>query len=390
MKDFIFNVTTKILFGKDQMRNLAAEIKNYGSRVLLAYGGGSIKRSGLYDEIIKIFEENDIFYKELFGIEPNPRVDSAREGVKIVRENELDFILAVGGGSVIDLSKLVAGAVYLDCDPWDIVIKKAKIERALPIGTILTLSATGSEMDRGGVITNLKTNQKLGFGSEYTLPKFSILNPELTYTVNAKHTAAGIADIMSHTMENYFTLNDGAYMQNRLAEGILKTCIHYGPIAMDEPENYDARSNIMWASSWAINGLLSTGKATGWSVHAMEHELSAYYDITHGIGLAILTPRFLNHILNDDTVDMIRDFGINVFGIKASDDKFNDAKKAIARLHMFFEDDMNIPMTLGEVGIDDEKLEVMAEAAARHAGGSIKGVIELKKEDILEIYKASL
>ncbi len=390
MKDFIFNVTTKILFGKDQMRNLAAEIKNYGSRVLLSYGGGSIKRSGLYDEIIKIFEENDIFYKELFGIEPNPRVDSAREGVKIVRENDLDFILAVGGGSVIDLSKLVAGAVYLDCDPWDIVIKKAKIEKALPIGTILTLSATGSEMDRGGVITNLKTNQKLGFGSEYTLPKFSILNPELTYTVNAKHTAAGIADIMSHTMENYFTLNDGAYMQNRLAEGILKTCIHYGPIAMDEPENYDARSNIMWASSWAINGLLSTGKATGWSVHAMEHELSAYYDITHGIGLAILTPRFLNHILNDDTVDMIRDFGINVFGIKASDDKFNDAKKAIARLHMFFEDDMNIPMTLGEVGIDDEKLEVMAEAAARHAGGSIKGVVELRKEDILEIYKASL
>ena len=390
MKDFIFNVTTKILFGKDQMKNLAAEIKNYGSRVLLAYGGGSIKRSGLYDEIIKIFEENNIFYKELSGIEPNPRVDSAREGVKIVRENDLDFILAVGGGSVIDLSKLVAGAVYLDCDPWDIVIKKAKIEKALPIGTILTLSATGSEMDRGGVITNLKTNQKLGFGSEYTLPKFSILNPELTYTVNAKHTAAGIADIMSHTMENYFTLNDGAYMQNRLAEGILKTCIHYGPIAMDEPENYDARSNIMWASSWAINGLLSTGKATGWSVHAMEHELSAYYDITHGIGLAILTPRFLNHILNDDTVDMIRDFGINVFGIKASDDKFNDAKKAIARLHIFFEDDMNIPMTLGEVGIDDEKLEVMAEAAARHAGGSIKGVVELKKEDILEIYKASL
>lgn len=179
-------------------------------------------------------------------------------------------------------------------------------------------------------------------------------------------------------------------MQNRLAEGILKTCIHYGPIAMEYPDNYEARANIMWASSWAINGLLSTGKETPWSVHAMEHELSAFYDITHGIGLAILTPRFLNHILNDDTVDMIRDFGINVFGIKASDDKFNDAKKAIARLHMFFEDDMNIPMTLGEVGIDDEKLEEMAEAAARHAGGSINGVVELKKEDILEIYKASL
>ncbi|WP_277222097.1 iron-containing alcohol dehydrogenase [Peptoniphilus vaginalis] len=390
MKDFIFNVNTKILFGRDQMKNLASEIKKYGSRVLLTYGGGSIKRSGLYDEVVKIFEDNDIFYKELAGIEPNPRVDSAREGVKIVRENDLDFILAVGGGSVIDLSKLVAGAVYLDCDPWDIVIKKAKIEKALPIGTILTLAATGSEMDAGGVITNLETNQKLGFGSAYTLPKFSIMNPETTYSVNVKHTAAGIADIMSHTMENYFTLGDGAYMQNRLAEGILKTCIHYGPIAMEEAENYEARANIMWASSWAINGLLSTGKSTGWSVHAMEHELSAYYDITHGIGLAILTPRFLKHILNEKTVDMIRDFGINVFNMIASDDKMKDAKKAIGYLHAFFEQDMCIPMTLGEVGIDDEKLEVMAEAAARHAGGTIKGVVELTKEDVLEIYKASL
>ena len=254
----------------------------------------------------------------------------------------------------------------------------------------MELAATGSEMDAGGVITNLETNQKLGFGSAYTLPKFSILNPETTYSVNAKHTAAGIADIMSHTMENYFTLGDGAYMQNRLAEGILKTCIHYGPIAMEEPENYEARANIMWASSWAINGLLSTGKSTAWSVHAMEHELSAYYDITHGIGLAILTPRFLNHILSDKTVDMIRDFGINVFNITPSDNKMNDAKKAIAYLHAFFEQDMCIPMTLGEVGIDDEKLEIMAEAAARHAGGTIRGVVELTRDDVLEIYKASL
>ena len=390
MKDFIFNVDTKILFGKDQMKNLASEIKKYGSRVLLAYGGGSIKRNGLYDEIIKIFKENNIFYKELSGIEPNPRVESAREGVKIVKENKLDFILAVGGGSVIDLSKLVAGAVFIDGDPWDIVIRKEKINKALPIGTILTLAATGSEMDKGGVITNPETTQKLAFGSKYTLPKFSILNPEVTYSVNAKHTAAGVADIMSHTMENYFTLDDGAYMQNKLSVGILKTCIHYGPIAMEEPENYDARANIMWASTWAINGLLSTGKETPWSVHPMEHELSAFYDITHGIGLAILTPRFLNHILSDETVDMIRAFGINVFGIKETENKFNDAKRAISALHMFFEQDMMIPMTLGEVGIDDEKLEEMADRAAKHAGGSIKGVVELKKEDILEIYKASL
>lgn len=390
MKDFIFHVPTKILFGKDQMKNLAKEIKKYGDRVLLTYGGGSIKRTGLYDEIVKIFEDNHIFYKELSGIEPNPRVESAVKGVEIVRENDLNFILAVGGGSVIDLSKLIAGAVYLDCNPWDIVIKKEKITKALPIGTILTLSATGSEMDSGGVITNLATKQKLSFGSKHTLPKFSILNPEITYTVNPRHTAAGVADIMSHTMENYFTLNDGAYMQNRMAEGILKTCIHFGPIAIENPTDYDARANLMWASSWAINGLLDTGKETPWSVHAMEHELSAFYDLTHGIGLAILTPRFLSYILNEETVDMIRNFGVNVFGINKTEDKFRDARNAIGALHMFFEQDMMIPMTLKEVGIDDKHLEEMAEKAAKHAGGSIRGVVELNKDDILNIYKASL
>lgn len=390
MKDFIWNVDTKIMFGKDFLKDLPNEIQKYGDRVLITYGGGSIKTIGLYDKVIKVLKKANIFYKELGGIEPNPRVESAREGVKIVRENDLNFILAIGGGSVIDLSKLIAGATFVDADPWKIVIKEEKIEKALPIGTILTLAATGSEMDAGGVITNPETKQKLGFGSPYTTPKFSILNPETTYSVNERHTAAGVADIMSHTMENYFTLNDGAYLQNRLAEAILKTCIHYGPIALNNPTNYEARANIMWASSWAINGLLNTGKDTNWSVHAMEHELSAFYDLTHGIGLAILTPRFLNHILDDSTVDMIRDFGINVFNIRPTNDKFVDAKKSIGALHEFFEQQMHIPMTLEEVGIDDEHLEEMAKRSATHAGGTIKGVKQLTSEDILEIYKKSL
>ncbi|MGI5948998.1 iron-containing alcohol dehydrogenase [Peptoniphilus sp.] len=390
MKDFIWNVDTKILFGKDYLKDLPKEIKKYGDRVLITYGGGSIKKIGLYDEVVKILEKENIFYKELGGIEPNPRVESAREGVKIVRENDINFILAIGGGSVIDLSKLIAAATFVDADPWKIVIREEKIEKALPIGTILTLAATGSEMNGGGVITNPETKQKLGFGSPLVKPKFSILDPEITYSVNAKHTVAGVADIMSHTMENYFTLDKDTYLQNRMSEAILKTCIHYGPILLEEPENYEARANIMWASSWAINGLVKTGKDTNWSVHPMEHELSAFYDLTHGIGLAILTPRFLSYILDDDTVDMIRDFGINVFGIKPSDDKFQDAKKAIGALHAFFEQELHVPMTLEEVGIDDEHLEEMAKRAAENAGGSIKGVKELKEEDILEIYKASL
>lgn len=390
MKDFIWNVDTKILFGKDYLKDLPKEIKKYGDRVLITYGGGSIKRIGLYDEVVKILEKENIFYKELGGIEPNPRVESAREGVKIVRENDINFILAIGGGSVIDLSKLIAAATFVDRDPWKIVIKEEKIEKALPIGTILTLAATGSEMNGGGVITNPETKQKLGFGSPLVKPKFSILDPEITYSVNARHTIAGVADIMSHTMENYFTLDKDTYLQNRMSEAILKTCIHYGPILLEEPENYEARANIMWASSWAINGLVKTGKDTNWSVHPMEHELSAFYDLTHGIGLAILTPRFLSYILDDDTVDIIRDFGINVFDIKPSDDKFQDAKKAIGALHEFFEQDLHVPMTLEEVGIDDEHLEEMAKRAAENAGGSIKGIKELKAEDILEIYKASL
>ncbi len=390
MKDFIWNVDTKILFGKDFLKDLPKEIKKHGDRVLITYGGGSIKKIGLYDKVVKILEDANIFYKELGGIEPNPRVKSAREGVEIVRGNDLNFILAIGGGSVIDLSKLIAAATFVEADPWKVVIGEEKIKKALPIGTILTLAATGSEMDAGGVITNPDTKQKLGFGSPILKPKFSILNPETTYSVNEKHTVAGVADIMSHTMENYFTLGDDAYLQNRMAEAILKTCIHYGPIALEEPENYEARSNIMWASSWAINGLLKTGKSTNWSVHPMEHELSAFYDITHGIGLAILTPRFLKYILDDDTVDMIRDFGINVFDIKPTDDKFLDAKKAIGALHQFFESDLHIPMTLEEVGIDDEHLEEMAKRAAEHAGGTIKGVKELNADDVLKIYKDSL
>ncbi|MDO5715520.1 MAG: iron-containing alcohol dehydrogenase [Tissierellia bacterium] len=390
MKDFIFDVKTKILFGESQIHHLADEISKYGSRVLFCYGGGSIKRNGIYDDVVEELKAHNIYFRELSGIEPNPRVTSAREGIKMVQEDQLDFILAVGGGSVIDLSKLIAAGVYYEGDPWDIVIKKEPIRKALPIGAILTLAATGSEMDGTGVITNLETKQKIGFTSIHTLPKFSIMNPEYTYTVNNYHTAAGVADIMSHTMENYFTLSDHAYLSNRLAEAILKTCIHYGPIAIQEPDNYEARANIMWASTWAINGLLKSGKNTNWSVHAMEHELSAYYDLTHGVGLAILTPHWLEHILSDKTEEMIATFGENVFNITPSQNRRKDAEKAIESLFTFFKEDMQIPMTLQEVGIDETYLLEMSQKAAEHAGGAIEGVIVLDHEDVYRIYQKSL
>lgn len=389
MNDFIYEVSTKILFGKDQLKNLSKEIKKYGNNVLLCYGGGSVKRTGLYDKIVDNLNNNDIKFEELPGIDPNPRIESVLEGIEIVKNNNIDFILAVGGGSVIDCAKLISAGVNAE-DPWKIVLGEEKVKEALPIGVILTIAATGSEMDSASVITNPETKQKLGWASKKVLPKFAIMNPEFTFSVPKYHTAAGVADIMSHTMENYFSIDESAFLQDKFAEGIFKTLIKYGPIAYYDPENYEARANIMWANSWAINGLLSTGKTQDWSVHAMEHELSAYYDITHGVGLAILTPRWLKYILNDKTVERIRNFGKNAFNIELTEDKFKDADNAINALYNFFKNDMNIPMTLEEVGIDNAHLEEMAKNAIAHKNGPIEGFVTIDEKDVLEIYKMSM
>lgn len=387
MKDFTFDISTKILFGKDQLKNLAGEIKKYGSKVLLVYGQKSIKKIGLYDQIIKIFKENSIDFFELEGIVPNPRIDKVRMGVKIAKENKIDFILAVGGGSVIDTAKLVAAGALIENDPWNIVIGKEKVENALPIGSILTLAATGSEMDTSSVITNEETSQKLGWGSEFVRPKFAIMNPEYSYTVNSYHTAAGTADIMSHTMENYFSLNDGCYLQDRFSEGVLKTCIKYGPIAIKDPENYEARANLMWANSWAINGLLDAGKSTAWSVHAMEHELSALRDITHGVGLAILTPYWLEYCLDDETSEKIAEFGYNVFDLEKSESTNEDAKKAIEALREFFSS-IGIPTKLRDESFSEEDLPIMAKNCMNNRKTpEINGFKYLVEEDVLNIYK---
>ena len=387
MKNFHYSIPTEIFFGKGQIQVLGKEIKKYGTRVLLTYGGGSIKRIGLYDEVANILKEHNIDFWELSGIEPNPRIDSVREGIKIIRENEIDFILAVGGGSTIDCSKAIAASYYYDGDPWDLVIRKAKVVDALPLGTVLTLAATGSEMDKGAVITNPETNQKLSFGHISMAPKFSILDPTYTFSVPKIQTAAGVADIMSHTFENYFTLEDGAYLQNRFAEAILKTCIKYGRLALDEPNNYEARANIMWASSWAINGLLSYGKDTNWSVHDIEHELSAFYDITHGIGLAILTPVWMEYVLDDERVDRFVEYGVNVWDIDRSKDKYEIARLAIEKTRDFFKS-LEIPMSLREVGIKEEDLEKMAKAAIDNNNGKKIGNFKpLGYEDILNIYR---
>jgi alcohol dehydrogenase YqhD (iron-dependent ADH family) len=387
MLKFDYSIPTKIFFGKNKIKVLPKEIKKYGSKVLLVYGGGSIKRNGIYDDIVKALKENSIEFWELSGVEPNPRITTVRKGVDICREHKIELVLAVGGGSSIDCAKVVAGAYYYEGDAWDIVKNPRKITKVLPVASVLTLAATGSEMDTFAVISNMDENEKLGTGHPDMAPKFSILDPTYTFTVPRNQTAAGTADIMSHIFEAYFSSTKEAFLQDRMAEAMLKTCINYGKKAIDEPENYEARSNLMWVSSLAINGLLSYGKNSNWVAHPMEHELSAYYDITHGVGLAILTPFWMKHILDDSTVDKFVEFGKNVWNINEDKDKYDIANTAINKTREFF-NTLGIPSRLSEVGIDESKLEEMAKKAVRY--GQIGSLKPIDSTGVLEIFKAAL
>jgi butanol dehydrogenase len=387
MTNFVYSIPTKVYFGKGQISNLGEAVAELGSRVLMVYGGGSIKKMGLYDTVIDILKEKSISVTELSGVEPNPKIQSVRAGVTLCRENQIDVVLAVGGGSAIDCAKVVAAGACYDGDAWDLVIHPEKIQKVLPVVTVLTLSATGTEMNANAVISDMNKNDKFGTAGAGMKPRVSILDPEYTYSVSKKQTAAGTADIMSHIFENYFTNAQGAFIQARFSESLLKTCIKYGKIALSDPKNYEARANLMWASSLAINGLLSYGAGVAWSVHPMEHELSAFYDITHGVGLAILTPNWMKYVLNEDTVSQFVEYGVNVWEIDANLDKFEIANQAIRKTRNYF-NELGLPSTLRGVGIDAENLEIMAKKAA--SMGLDHGFVPLNADDVLAIFKASL
>lgn len=389
MQNFDYYIPTKIFFGKGKINVIGKEIKKYASKILIVYGGGSIKRNGIYDKAVEILKESNISFCELPGVEPNPRIESVRKGINICRENNVELVLAIGGGSTIDCAKAIAAGYYYEGDAWDIVKDPSKIKKVLPIASILTLAATGSEMDRFAVITNLKTNEKIGTGHEDMKPKFSVLDPTYTFTVPKGQTAAGTADIMSHILEEYFSGVKGAYVQDKISEGLLKTCIKYGKIAIDDPENYEARANLMWASSLAINELISLGKDRKWCCHPIEHELSAFYDITHGVGLAILTPNWMEYILNDDTLYKFVDYGVNVWDIDKNKDKYEIAHEAIKKTREYF-NSLGIPSTLKAVGIGEEKLEIMSSNAIKNAKGPLGSLRPIDADDVLKILKKSL
>ena len=386
MVNFTYCTPTKLIFGKDAIRQLPDVLAPLGKRVLLTWGGGSIKKIGLYDRVLRLLDSFEVF--ELSGIEPNPKYTSVLEGVRLCREHHIDVVLAVGGGSVLDCSKAIcAGALY-DGEPWDLITYRAKAQRALPLVDILTLAATGSEYDSGCVISRTETNDKVGYLDEHLFPVASILDPSYTFSVSRKQTAAGAADAINHIMEQYFCA-EHSELADGMCESAIRSLIRTAEIALREPENYQARGEFMVDCSLACNGILSIGNSpSGWPCHGMEHALSAYYDITHGEGLAILTPRWMKHTLNEKTRERFIRFGTQIFGIPSTLPAKEIAEKAIDATYSLFSS-FGMPMHLRDVGIDESRLEEMAHHIAVNEGLE-NAWAPLTEADILAILKDSL
>ena len=385
MENFIYHVPTKIYFGKGQIASLKEELPRYGKKALLVYGGGSIKRNGIYDAIRRLSVEAGIELLELSGVEANPRITTVYRGVELCRREGIDMVLPAGGGSVIDCAKLVAAGACYEGDAWELVKHPGLIEKALPVICVLTVAATGSEMDHIAVISNDETQEKIGTRNPLLRPKASILDPSYTFSVSPYQTAAGVADIMSHAMESYFS-REPADLQNYFAEAILRVCVENGKRLLDEPDNYEARANVMWAASWAINDTLKMGHMVQWSVHPIEHQLSAVYDVTHGEGLAILTPHWMRRVLDEESVGQFEELAVHIWKVKPSGDRFRTAQEGIACLERFFEG-LGLKSRLSQLGIDESHFEEMAAKAAAQVKGAYR---ELTKEDIIQIYRDSL
>lgn len=385
MEDFYYSIPTKVKFGRGSISALPDFVKDIGNSVLLVYGGGSIKKTGLYDKIIDLLETNGIGHTELAGVEPNPRLSTVKRGIKLCTENKVDVILPVGGGSVIDCAKAIAAGACFDGDVWELTDAPEKIEDALSIIAVPTMAATGSEMDPYAVITNEETKQKKDISSALLYPVYSILDPENTYTVSPYQTASGVADIMNHIFEVYFMDNGDTYMQDRIMESLLKTLIKYGPVAVKEPDNYDARANIMWASEWAINGFIVCGKSGPWPAHSIEHQLSAYYDITHGHGLAIITPVLMRYILNEKSLPVLVNYGVNVWDIDNGKDPYEIANEAIDKTAALYEE-MGLNLDLGSLNVPyGDDFGEMADKAASEDLDLCR--VPLTKDDVVNIYK---
>ena len=385
MEDFTFHNPTKIVFGKGTVSKIGEETKNHGiKKVLFLYGRGSIKRNGVYDQVVESLKKNEITWTEVYGVKPNPVLSKVHEAVKKAREENVEGILAVGGGSVIDSAKAIAAGFYYEGDIWDAFIGKYKIEKALPIFTVLTISATGSEMNGNAVITNEKTNQKYAFSSKHVYPKVSIIDPTVQFTLPKEQTVYGAVDAIAHVFEYYF---DGSQclIQDRISESLVKTIMEMTEILIENPRDYEARANFAWCATLALNGLTEAGSKGGdWSSHAIEHSLSALYDIAHGAGLAIILPAWMKYVYRENMKKFER-FSKEIFGLEGSGEEL--ILKGIEKFKAWLKK-VGAPVSLKDVGIPEEDIEKIADnASMREPFGKLK---KLYRKDILEILKMAI
>lgn len=386
MQDFYYSIPTKIYFGKDAVNHLTDCVKECGSKALLVYGKGSIKKNGLYDMITGMLSDAEIAYEELSGVDANPRITTVRDGVEICKTQGIDVVIPIGGGSTIDCAKAVAAGACYDGDAWELIEDNSRVKKALPIIAVPTMAATGSEMDYFSVITNQEKKLKKEIANENLYPVYALLDPQLTFSVSPYQTACGTVDMFSHIMEVYFAPIPGTEIQDRIMEGLMKTMVQEGPKALKNPSDYDARANLLWASEWAINGFICSGKLGPWPAHAIEHQLSAWYDVTHGHGLAVVIPELLRHILNEKSAPTIATYGVNVFGITMGNDIVETSERAIDKTEEFFKS-LGLGLKLKDLGItSEEHFDKMAEVAL--TDGLDGCLVNLTKEDIIDIYKS--
>ncbi|MFC4713880.1 iron-containing alcohol dehydrogenase [Planococcus dechangensis] len=387
MNAFSFYNPVKLIFGKGQLEALKKEIPNYGNKVLVVYGGGSIKKNGLYDEVMSTLNEIGVEIHELSGVEPNPRLSTAKRGIEICKKENIDMLLAVGGGSVIDCTKLIAAGAKYDGDSWDFVTRKATPEEVLPFGTVLTLAATGSEMNAGSVITNEETEEKYGWGSPLTFPKFSILDPNYTKSVPRNHTIYGVVDMMSHMFEQYYHNATNTPVQDQMIEGVLRAVIDTAPKLMEDLESYEHRETILFAGTMGLNNFLQMGYNGDWASHNIEHAVSAIYDIPHAGGLAILFPQWMRHNVPVNPARFAQ-MAVRVFEVdpaNKSDEQI--AHEGIDRLVEFWTS-IGAPSSLKDYDIDDSRFSDIVDKTLVY--GEFGNFNKLNGQDVQKILEASL
>lgn len=384
MNNFVFFPATKYVFGRGVENKVAEELKSFGmKKPLIVYGKGSVVRSGLLDRVKKSLEEAGIPYAELGDVQPNPVDAKVYEGIELAKKEGIDSVLAVGGGSSIDTAKAIAAAMPYDGDFWDFYCGKAKVKKALPVGVVLTIPAAGSEGSGNTVITKLDGLHKLGMGSDALRPKFALMNPELTFTLPPFQTAAGITDMLAHIMERYFTNTENVEITDRVAEGVMKAIINEAPIVIANPEDYDARANIMWSGTLAHNGVCSGGREEDWATHALEHEVSAVYGVTHGAGLAVMFPAWMTYAMKSNPKKLAQ-YARRVFDIEETDDS-KAAALGIEALKKFLHS-IGMPVNMKELGIEEPDCKLLAEKVTENKGEIFGNYIKIDKETARNIY----